>query len=134
MRRRIIVVAAVIAALGLLLAGAWGYRFATVTFPQIHAESCLQTLRHVADEAVRDLIPSGFYSKAIQRAEYMEGYYPVGAVIRSDHPFASEYTRLRNVEIRRVVRAMAEATGQNHGRDWTAWRAALKQHEPERSP
>ncbi len=91
-------------------------------FPQRHAESCLIEITEIADRAVNHEIPEGLFGDAISRAEYIDSYYPVGAVVREDHPFAERYSEERRKQIERITDALKDATGTDFGTNWSEWK------------
>ncbi len=98
---------------------------AVLSFPERHARSCLVTITEIADRAVNDEIPKGFYREAIIAAEYIDSYYPVGTVLPEGHRFAVQYREERREQIERGTEALKDATGMNFGKRWSEWKDAF---------
>lgn len=109
--------------LALLISGVMLY--AVRRFPERHAKSSLEFVTLLADEAVFELIPEGHYKKAIENAEYIKIYYPVGTVLKKEHAFAVEYERRRREQISRILLSLKEETGLNFGNNLNQWKETL---------
>ena len=109
----------------LALAGMACWLF-VIKAPELHARSCIQTITSVADSAIKTDIKDRNYEEAVSKAEYINGYYPIGTVLQSWHPFAVDYEKARQEQLRRIATALTNATSLNCGIDWPAWTLAIK--------
>ena len=123
MKKIITITAAIVLLLVLVAVVALKY-FVSVGV-EAHARSSLVTVTKVADRAVQELIPNGSYKEAIESAEYIEAYYPLGMVLPESHDFADEYRSERQRQLKRIATALSKATGHDCGTDWQAWREML---------
>lgn len=96
------------------------------TFPERHARSCLITITQLADRTIDEAIPRGKYSDAIDAAEYIKRYYPVGWVLPEDHPFAEEYEAERQRQIARIRYALENAVAGGDPTVWERWSEAIE--------
>ena len=96
-----------------------------VYFPPVHARAILDTVSNLTERAVLQEIPQGFYKDAVFAGEYIQRYYPVGVILKADHPFAPEYTAKREEQVQRIVAALSESTGLHCGTNWNQWRQRL---------
>jgi len=85
-------VVALVIAMAVVGLAAW-VRF--VHYPPAHARTCLVEFTETADRALALDIPNGMYESVISSAEHIERFYPVGTVLKENHPFAAEYTARR---------------------------------------
>ena len=90
-----------------------------------HARACIETITELADRAIITSIPQGSYMDAVDTAEYIQGYYPVGAVLPREHRFAEQYQIERTAQIERILVALRAETGSDFGTDWHAWKNSL---------
>lgn len=105
----------------LLAIGRWGVRKGQ----ESHARSCLRTISELADDTIHMSIPQQHYRKAIGAAAYIKLYYPPGAVLPKDHPFAREYEAERQRQIQRIHDALRTAVGDEHPTVWREWNEAV---------
>jgi hypothetical protein len=96
-----------------------------VYFPPVQARAILNDVSNLTERTVLQEIPQGLYKDAIFAGEYIQRYYPVGVILKADHPFAPEYKARREQQVQRIVTALAEATGFNCGTNWNEWRQRL---------
>jgi len=102
--------------------------------PERHARSCLQTITELTDQIITQSIPEGDYIEAIDAAEYIQGYYPVGVVLPADHEFAGEYTIERTKQIERILEELRAISGADYGTDWHKWKAQFRSNTQYISP
>ena len=107
-------------------AAAGAVRYAHRKVCENHARSCLVTVENVADRAIQDLRAKQPFGVAIDSAEYILYYYPVGSVLSADHPFASEYEAGRRHQIDRIRNALREAAGDDQPTIWKRWKAVIE--------
>ena len=89
------------------------------------ARSCLITISKLADDTIHVSIPQKDYRKAIEAAAYIKLYYPPGAILPKDHPFAREYEAERQCQIQRIHDALRTAVGDEHPTIWREWKEAV---------
>ena len=95
------------------------------SFPAAHANAILRDVTNLTERVVSSHIPEQEYGEAVFAGEYIQRYYPVGVVLKADHPFAHEYRAKREEQVQRIVDALSEATGVNCGTNWNEWRERL---------
>lgn len=130
MRTLRVILALVAIAIVALLCSAW-WRW----FQEDHARACLEHMTQLADVAVNDTIPRGEFTEAIEVAEHIESFYPVGTMLQDTHRFASTYTSERQKQLGRIAEALRDATGQDFGTKWSKWAefiAVRGEHPPRR--
>jgi len=98
-------------------------------FPERHARACLETVRELADRTLNTSIPQRDCIDAVENAEYIQRYYPVGAVLPETHPFAITYRTEREEQIDRILAGLRTETGADHGTNWSAWKEELVHYQ-----
>ncbi len=110
----------------LLAVGRWAVHWAISWGEELHARSCLSTVAELADRTVDTTIPQRDFRKAIEAAAYIKFYYPAGAVLPKDHPFAQEYEAERQRHIDRIRSALENGVGDMNSAVWEEWREAIE--------
>jgi len=109
----------IILAVCIVLAALWT---ALDRLPKKHARSCLKSITELTDQTITTSIPQGNYIKAIEAAEYIQAYYPVGTVLPTDHGFAEQYTIERTKQIERILEVLRAKSGMDYGTNWDKWK------------
>lgn len=99
------------------------------SFPESHARSCLVTITELADRTIEQDIPQERFHDAVAAAKYIKWYYPPGAVLPEDHPFAAKHQAERQTQIRRIREALQEATGDGHATIWREWTSEIEEND-----
>ncbi|MDL5053623.1 hypothetical protein QQ056_08715 [Oscillatoria laete-virens NRMC-F 0139] len=81
------------------------------------------TITELADQTISTSIPEGNYIEAIEVAEYIQKYYPAGAVLPIEHDYAEEYTIERTKQIERILEEVRAKSGLDYGTNWDKWKA-----------
>ena len=109
--------------IGVALMGMVGYGY--YVFCEKHAKSVLTDISQSVDGQFDDSGCLKDCYRGVEICDWIEHYYPLGAVLPTWHPFAKQHEETRVAQINRIHAKLVKKFGADYGYEWSQWKRCI---------